>query len=184
MSWTVPAKTKWMQLQHTHKPTMRYAQDIYQTVRELLTPGFTALEVGGAWGVSALAILGAGAKHLETIDPDINAKAHEEAIANGYVNHSMNCVRSEDYWKENGAKFDLIYVDGSHNYEDVRNDLYEAWIRVNAGGYMMADDWDHRNNILVRDGETDYGVSLACWEFLRDHPCQIGIHGSVLWFAK
>lgn len=185
MSWVIPTTTDWMRVQRRHKPTMDYAQDIYQTVRSLLPKGFTALEIGAAWGVSALAILEAGAKHLESIDPDMNAKAHDEAVANGYGNkHNLNCLRSEDYWKENEATFDLIYIDGSHNYEDVISDLYHAWSRINPGGYMMVDDWDHKNNILVREGKTDYGVSLACWEFLRNYNCQIGIHGNVLWFKK
>lgn len=187
MSWVIPTSTDWMRKQRQHKPTMDYAQDIYEIVKELLPPGFTALEVGGAWGVSALAILEAGARHLETLDPDPEAKARSEAVANGYGDkHAMNYVRSGQYWKENKTKFDLIYIDGSHNYEDVKVDLYEAWQRLNTGGYLMADDWDHPNNVKVNDDKTeaDYGVSLACWEFFRDNPCPIGTHGNVLWFMK
>lgn len=186
MTWTIPVKTPWMENQSSHEPSMLYAQDIHN-VASRLPEGFSALEVGAAWGFSTLAILEAGASSLVSVDPNILIEAGKEVEANGYKDKwTWDCTRSENHWNENSQTYDLIYIDGSHLYKDVKNDLYEAWPRVNAGGLLLADDWDHKNNNIVDvNGEfAKYGVSLACWEFLRDNPCHVGIEGRVLWFKK
>lgn len=186
MSWSIPVKTDWMKTQASHKPSMDYAKDIHR-VASRLPEGFTALEIGGAWGFSTLAILGAGAKSLETVDPNVLAECKNESEANGYTNHIWNVLKSQDYWQPNNTKVDLIYVDGSHLYDDVKNDLYKAWEQLKPGGLLMADDWDHINNIKVdvNSSFSIYGVALACWEFWRDHPVKdAGIDGRVLWFQK
>lgn len=184
MSWSLPIKTDWMKSQSTHEPSMQYAKDIYKVASGL--NNFVAMEVGAAWGFSTLAILEAGAKSLLSVDPNLNAQGHNEAEANGYENHVWTSCRSEVYWNENQAKYDLIYIDGSHLYDDVKNDLYQAWERLNSNGLLMVDDWDHKKNILndPDNGFAEYGVSLACWEFWRDNPSEAGIEGRVLWFKK
>lgn len=187
MSWSIPIKTDWMREQSSHEPSMQYARDIFEVCLKLHR-GFTALEIGMAWGFSTLAILEAGAGSLLSVDPNVLAKGHEEAEANGYDNHAWTCCKSEKYWRENTNKFDLIYVDGSHKYEAVVEDLYEAWARVKPMGLLMVDDWEHKKNQAVdEDGTVKYGVSLACFEFWKDHLGEIkdvGIEGRVLWFSK
>lgn len=183
MSWTIPIKTEWMKDQSNHAPSMSYAQNIHKVASTM--KNFDALEIGGAWGFSTLAILEAGAKTLVTVDPNVLIEAVNESKANGYTNHSWTCVRSDKFWKENTATFDLIYVDGSHLYDDVRNDLYEAWKVLRPGGLLLADDWDHKKNIKAEGDTSEYGVSLAVLEFWRDHDvAHIGIEGRVLWLQK
>lgn len=184
MSWHIPVKTPWMETQVDHKVTMDYAKDIYKVASKL--KDFKALEIGSAWGVSTLAILEAGARYLMSVDNNALIKAPGEVEANGYKDKwAWNFIRSEQYWKENNDTFDLVYVDGSHLYVDVVNDLYEGWKRVNPGGLMLIDDWDHKKNIQAENDTTEYGVSLACFEFWRDHKVSdVGIEGRVLWFQK
>lgn len=183
--WQIPVKTEWMQEQSKHKPSMEYARDIYKVANNLVE--FKALEIGGAWGFSTLALFEAGAASLITVDPDPTIHASDEAKANGYSNHKIVQMRSEDFWESNKEKFDLIYIDGSHLYYDVSLDLTEAWKVLNDGGLLLCDDWDHKkNNTVDTNGKfAEYGVSLACWEFFRDaHPANLGINGRVLWFSK
>ena len=40
--------------------------------------------------------------------------------------------------------FDLIYIDGSHVYKDVKRDLDNAWPLLNVGGIMCGDDLEHQ----------------------------------------
>lgn len=185
MSWSIPVKTKHMEKESHHLPSMNYAKDIYKVASML--KNFTAMEVGGAWGFSTLALLEAGAKTLLTVDPNVMIEAKKESEANGYTNHSWTCVRSDKFWTENNSTYELIYVDGSHLYRDVVNDLYEAWKVLLPGGLLMIDDWDHKKNVQAEGEITEYGVSLACFEFWRDHNESItgqGIEGRVLWFKK
>jgi predicted O-methyltransferase YrrM len=185
MSWHIPVKTPHMKKESNHAPSMRYAENIYKVASRL--NNFTALEIGAAWGFSALAILEAGAKSLMSVDPNVMAEASNEAKVNGYGDkHIWNCVHSRIYWEENDATYDLIYVDGSHIYNEVSNDLYKAWEYLNPGGLLLIDDWDHKKNVQAENDTSEYGVSLACWEFWRDHSDvkDVGIEGRVLWFRK
>lgn len=188
MSWHIPIKTAWMKEQSEHLPSMEYAKDIHK-VASRMPKDFIALEIGMAWGFSTLAILEAGAKHLTSVDPNILAKGSEEAIANGYGDkHVWTVQRSKQFWAENpSVEYDLVYVDGSHLYDDVYNDLFQAWARLNKGGMLLIDDWDHKKNIQSENNTTEYGVSLACFEFWKDKVSEIkgvGIDGRVLWFKK
>jgi len=72
MKWKLPEKTDWIKKQNQHEPTRSYAEEIYKIVQKF--PYEYALEIGSAWGVSALAILTAGDGHLLSIDPDFKGK--------------------------------------------------------------------------------------------------------------
>jgi len=185
VEWSIPIKTDWMKEQSSHEPSMEYAKDIHRVASTL--KNFTALEIGMAWGFSTLALLEAGAKNLLSVDPNALARGKEESEANGYTNHVWTCCKSSQYWAENDSKFDLIYVDGSHLYVNVVEDLYEAWARLNPGGLLMIDDWEHKKNIKAENDTSEYGVSIACWEFWKDKVSEVnsvGIDGRVLWFKK
>jgi hypothetical protein len=58
------------------------------------------------------------------------------------------------YW---GVKFDFIYVDASHEYRDVKDDINVYWDLLNPGGYICGDDYG---------GYWD-GVTLAVNEFVN-----------------
>lgn len=183
--WTMPVKTEWMKSQVSHTPSMDYARNIHDVA--VRKKNGDALEIGGAWGFSTLALLDAGVKTLTTVDANGDVEAPREAAANDYTNHTFKNFRSEDFWKQNEHTFDLIYIDGSHLYEDVRNDIYQAWNVLRADGLMMLDDWDHLKNIRSEGHHSEYGVSLATFEFWRDHVAEVkdvGILGRVLWFQK
>ncbi len=190
IDWHIPVKTDFMKEQSGHEPSMKYAQDIYKVASQL-PKGFVALELGNMWGFSSLAILEAGARHLTSVDNNTLTHAQSEVDANGYSDKfTWTVCRSDKFWEENTtAFFDLIYVDASHRYVDVKNDVYEAIKYLNPRGLLMLDDFKHKKNQEVDiDGKSvEYGVSLAAWEFWDDHYGQIadvGIQGQVLWFRK
>lgn len=45
------------------------------------------------------------------------------------------------YFKESKITAELIYIDASHEYEDVLSDCREYWGIVSPGGKMFGDDW-------------------------------------------
>lgn len=46
------------------------------------------------------------------------------------------------YFKAAGVSADLIYIDGSHDYDDVLNDLNAYWPLLNDKGIIFGDDFD------------------------------------------
>lgn len=49
--------------------------------------------------------------------------------------------RSQEIVPEMLDMFDLIYVDGSHTFEDALADLTNSWKRLKTGGYIIVDDY-------------------------------------------
>lgn len=157
--------------QMQHEPTRSYGEEIYNLVKKF--PYKQALEIGSTWGVSTMAILTAGEGNLLSVDPipknHADMHATEETQVNGFTNRwDYFEGRSSAFWQQNIIKdYDLIYIDGSHLYEDFRNDIFEAWKVLRDGGLLICDDITHKAN---RTGE--YGISLAAWEFVKEHKIE------------
>lgn len=168
--WNLPIKTDWMAVQMKHEQTRRYAQEIFEVVAN--HPYDKALEIGCAWGVSTLSILLAQPKgHLTSVDPNTHTKAPAEVMENNLpLRWKFVEARSENFWKTNREKFDLVYIDGSHLYKNVHIDLTEGWEALNPGGLLMIDDFTHKKNREYdpTSSEVMYGVSLACWQLVQD----------------
>lgn len=190
MSWKLPTKTDYMKAQMEHDRTREYAEQIYTIVKENKPDYKTALEIGAAWGVSALSILLAGEGHLTSVDKNLNIKAPEEVAAAGLNSRHVATIQpSEDFWKENTTKFDIVYIDGSHLYEDVANDFFEGWEALKKGGLFMVDDYIHPNNHRVEvDDDVPYvvyGISLALWELVHAKQIkQIGTRSHIFYAIK
>ncbi len=170
MKWLLPEKSDWMREQNKHEPTRSYGQEIFEIVQE--RPHFSALEIGSAWGVSALAILMGTEAQLTAVDPDETNHAIIEVPLNGYdARWHFRLMRSDQFWQENNRTFDLIYLDGSHLYEDFKNDVFEAWKVLSPNGMLICDDICHKANRGVdTNGKfSEYGISLAAWEFVKEH---------------
>ena len=51
-------------------------------------------------------------------------------------------MRSKMFFEANKLKFDFIYIDGSHYYDDVLNDAQEGFKILKENSYMLFDDYD------------------------------------------
>lgn len=171
--WMMPEVTDWAISQNTHEATRSYGQEIYDIAKQ--REHTKALEIGSAWGVSAMAILMATDAHLYAVDPDPTNHAITEIPANKLDDRfTFYLARSEDFWKENQRTFDLIFLDGSHLYEDFKNDAFEAWKVLEPNGVVIIDDICHKANRGVdTNGKfSEYGISLGAWEFIKEHKIE------------
>jgi hypothetical protein len=88
-----------------------------------------------------------GDKYLPQYDNENYLECIGKVFADNNLDVSTTCI-IEGYSTDESIKqsmlqeppFDIIYVDGSHNYEDVINDILLSDKILNTGGYMVFDD--------------------------------------------
>ena len=78
-----------------------------------------------------------------------------------------------DYFAED--KFDLVFIDGDHSYEQTKKDIEAWWDRVTDGGYLGGHDY--------RD-DKNYGVIQAVDEFVVNHQLTLEHGENLTWFVK
>ena len=82
-------------------------------------------------------------------DEHLNIKFHE--IENNFNKNILNHLGNERvkklklpsdiFFKNNKNLFDLIYIDGDHETEQVKKDINNSWKILNKGGYLILDDY-------------------------------------------
>lgn len=186
--WSLPVKTEWMIEQMAHEPTRSYAQEIDEVVKQQKPDYKQACEIGNAWGVSTMTILLAGEGRLTSVDKNQPIRAMEELRVNGLLGRcDLKQFDSEDFWKQNQIKFDLIYIDGSHLYEDVYVDFMEGWKHLKKGGLFICDDIVHPNNQQCDPDSKEmiYGVGHALLQMIVEYKItKIGTTTRLFWTIK
>lgn len=175
--YKLPEKTEWFVEQNQHEATLEYAQEINKVVSD--TNYKKALEIGCIWGVSTITILLSGKGSLKSVDPIPQNNPNMHAMVEVRHNDLLNrweyfTGKSEEFWALNKDKYDLIYIDGSHDYDAVKLDLNAAWVCLQKGGLLLTDDYLHGHN-----HDSDYGVSLAVLELMHSKkitPVHMGKH--------
>jgi predicted O-methyltransferase YrrM len=138
------------------------------------------LELGSGWGISGSAfLLGSPEATMISIDRiplntltdfrwtmDLFGFWERVKYINGV---SYEVIKTLD------GKFDLIYIDASHRYVEVMQDLSLSVLKVNEGGCIVMDDFWHKNNWEIEPKnrqEMNYGVFQAVkeWSFKNQKP--------------
>jgi hypothetical protein len=65
-------------------------------------------------------------------------------------NTKIHRLTSDEFFIKNNKKFDVIYIDGSHKSNDVKNDFLNAIKVINQNGLIILDDltWQHYKNLV------------------------------------
>jgi predicted O-methyltransferase YrrM len=157
-----------------HAPTFSFYTELMKLCIEFKPKN--VLEIGTGWAISGSAFLESGCETLDTIDPNHAAAYGRQAIAELDDHISKGQIvtpltaRAENICPDlisEGKEYDLIFIDGSHNYEHVVVDLRYALQLVKEGGKIILDDYFHINNYAPPKGpEHFYGVARAAAEVL------------------
>jgi hypothetical protein len=68
--------------------------------------------------------------------------------------------------------FDVVYIDGDHSYENVKNDLAIWWNKVKIGGFLTGHDY--ANGYLINNKMiSTIGVVNAVDEFVKNNNLDI-----------
>jgi predicted O-methyltransferase YrrM len=123
-----------------------HARALQQCVRAF-SPA-NALEVGMAYGVATLAILGGGASHLTSVDPkqaddyrDEGLKAvHEAGFADRHSLRRLPSYVALPGLLAEGARLQFAYIDGWHTFDHVLLDFFYIDKMLDAGGVVGFND--------------------------------------------
>lgn len=141
----------------------------------LVDPLENILEIGTGGGVFSIAALYGNNAKLTTIDPKEEIPDFERRTAKVGIRDRIQRLVGRSGANPSNPKYaskesfildklpgpyDLIYIDGSHNYEDVKYDLESCWTKIRPGGTILLDDYYHRKNYE----NLDYGVAKAVSE--------------------
>jgi predicted O-methyltransferase YrrM len=143
-------------------------------------PNIAGLEIGTLEGRSALWIMTQifvdPTSRLTCVDPLYDAGTLERFQRNmerAGVSDRVNLIRKESREAAPDLKrdqFDLIYVDGSHDYEDVLFDASLAMELLKVGGFLIFDDYLWKGPAVPH-----FPVRRAVDEFLASQKNQIKI---------
>jgi predicted O-methyltransferase YrrM len=137
----------------------------------------SVLEIGMAWGISALHIQeallnnGGGAHTHVVVDPkqtSVYQRVGNQMLRDAGVE---SLVEFHQEYSElllprlvsEGRVFDLVFIDGSHRFEHVFVDLFYANQLLKPGGLVLFDDvFAEAVNLVCRFAKTNYGyVAVA-----------------------
>lgn len=137
------------------------------------------IEIGSLYGESASIFLAFPIEKLYCIDTwedwSSNKKEFKFNISYGELHQtifnkrlnkdilSKRCVPIQDYSHKASKLFesnsiDIIYIDGSHKYEDVLNDMNQYFPKLKTGGFLCGHDY-----------HTAFGVIEAVDKFVADN---------------
>lgn len=77
---------------------------------------------------------------------------------NGYSSEELKKIVEEN------KTFNIIYIDGSHLYDDVKSDIYYSDKLLEIDGVIIVDD------VGIKDIDGYVDVRKACTEFINSHP--------------
>jgi predicted O-methyltransferase YrrM len=139
-------------------PEINFCRGLYDLVRECVTKDTVMVEIGCHRGVST-ELFAMHCKKIYAVDPWQEPKAQTaklefEERLKGYdnietiVDFSANACRLFD-----NESVDLVYIDGQHSYEAIKEDFHCWWPKIKIGGVISGHD-----NVYTRD-----------WRPLGDH---------------
>jgi predicted O-methyltransferase YrrM len=131
---------------------------------------FSYLEIGSWEGNSAMFILkNFNTKNVTCVDIwdlyNDNSKSEQVKRFNNFQSNlkefndrfSFYKSTSDEFFKNNGKKYDVIYIDGWHEAPQVYRDICNSWNCLNEGGLVICDDFfygdiiSNKNNNLPAD---------------------------------
>ncbi len=115
------------------------------TALTTLAAGRDVLEIGSAYGYSAIGMAAAGASVL-TIDPHTWMRSHDQMVANINAYNVSDSITvhvgyAERVLPELVGPFHLVFIDGDHSAPAVEHDLHWARKLVSSGGVIALHDY-------------------------------------------
>ena len=119
---------------------VNYLYGLNDLCEKYINEDFTILELGCNEGVST-SLFSYFAKTV--ISVDLNKTNSMDTLVSENDNIIFHNTSFEEFLKtDNDNKYDLIYIDGNHSFEDVNKDIELFKNKVKKGGYLSGHDYN------------------------------------------
>jgi len=134
---------------------VNYLFGLKELCSKYIKSNFTILELGTNSGVSTNLF----AKYATlVISVDLNFTPGLKKVIEENANIEFHQTSFLDFFKRNKIFFDLVYIDGSHKYEDVKTDIINSMMFIKKEGFISGHDYNSSTK----------GVIKAVDEFFKD----------------
>jgi len=191
---------------HKYKQLNPLYYNEYETrnemIKQLVPEGATIVEIGVFQGEFAEVLADTNPKHLYLVDcwepqginsGDVDGN-NMKRFSSGvelwnsvkekyafYPNISIHRQYSSEFLKSiEDLSIDIIYIDGDHSYEGVKEDLNNAFPKIKKGGWIMGHDYEM--NMKKAKYVYNFGVKRAVDEFCLEKGLKVvakGLDGCV-----
>lgn len=112
--------------------------EVIQSILSVL-PGKSYLEIGVNRGTTFFEVV---ADRKVAVDPNFLFDFADEGSKAENAHCTFHQMTSDDYFSQilNKDRFDLIFLDGLHTYEQTLRDLMNATVSINEDGIIVIDD--------------------------------------------
>ena len=149
-----------------------------------LPENFKYLEIGSLEGNSALFIINNfKVKKVVCVDiwEDEKFKEEQHKNFNNYkknINEFSNIVEtfkgsSDSFFLNQKDKYDVIYIDGSHEADQVYKDIKNSWKILNMNGVLICDDYFYGNIYKNPDNVPSIAINKFVNELLENNSVGI-----------
>lgn len=110
----------------------------------------------------------AGMHFLPTLYESFLSNVRDNGLQSRVLPLRMTSAEGYHKLKGDGLVFDLIYIDGSHEYDDVKQDLAMYWELLRTGGIMLGDDFNEWGT--VQRAVNEFGkptITRNHWHFVK-----------------
>ena len=156
----------------------------WKKILRTLPENFKYLEIGSLEGNSALFIINNfKVKKVVCVDiwEDENFKEEQHKNFNNYkknINEFSNIVEtfkgtSDAFFLKQKDKYDVIYIDGSHETDQVYKDIKNSWNILNVNGILICDDYFYGNIYKNPDNVPSIAINKFVNELLENNSVGI-----------
>ena len=90
------------------------------------------------------------------VDPDPKSKG------------TTHYVTSDEFFRDNKEKFDVIFIDGLHTHDQVAKDISNSLLALNKGGTILLHDLSPNKEIIQRVPRESSEWTGDCWKAFVD----------------
>ena len=136
-------------------------------IKKFIKKNFNYLEIGSFEGNSLMYVLKnfntnlvcavdtwTGSEEHQNLDMKLTENNFNYNLKEFVNKFTKEKKTSDEFFKTNKLYFDLIYIDGDHEYKQVLKDCKNSWRILNKNGIMIFDDyfWEYYSDIFKNPG--------------------------------